>query len=166
VSETKAEQETLTLADVEMAVAELARLLARVKQAEGRCSELIAQAQANLQVETAKDREMEAIYLAALEDWAKQHRGEWGKAKSLKLAGGRIGFRDKPESLKAVGKGGWKAAVERVKRVLGAAFVRTEEEVDRDAIKAAKLGPEKLRTAGLKLEGGETFFVETPEVEL
>ena len=157
--------EVLTLEDVQGAVTELARVRARIKQSEAITEQKIAQAKADLQAATASEREQEAVYLAVLEDWAKGARKEWAPAKSLKLAGGRIGFRDHPPALKTVGKGGWEAAVERVKRVLGAAFIRTKEEVDRDAVKTAKFDKEKLRTAGLKLaEGVEEFYVETEEV--
>lgn len=157
--------EVLTRADVEKAMADLAWLRARVKQAEGRCDEEIAKAKTLLQLEVEPLLEDVELYEKVLEDWAATDRASWGKAKSLKLAGGTLGFRKDPPALRVVGKGGWKGAVERVKRVLGAAFIRTKEEVDRDAVHAAALDKKKLREAGLKLdEGGERFYVETEEV--
>lgn len=155
----------LTRTDVEKAMTDLAWLRARIKQAEGRCEEEVAKAKTLLQLEVEPLREDEELYLQVLEDWAATDRWTW-KAKSLKLTGGTLGFRKDPPALKVVGKGGWKGAVERVKRVLGAAFIRTKEEVDRDAVHAAGLDKQKLREAGLKLdEGGERFYVETEEVE-
>lgn len=156
----------LALDDAEGAVNRLARLRARIKKAEARCAERIAAAMEAARAETEEDRAVALVYEQGLEKWAARHRAEWGKAKSLKLAGGTIGFRKDPPALKTVGKGGWAAAVERVKRVLGEAFIRSKPEVDRDAVKAAGFDEAKLRTAGLKLaEGKEQFYVETQEVE-
>lgn len=103
-----------------------------------------------------------------LRSWSERNPDEFGTQKSLKLTHGVFGFRTGQNSLVTLGKTAWDKAVEKVRSVLGADFIRNKPEVNKEAILSAfsegKLEPEKLREAGLRVKKDEVFFIE-PKIE-
>lgn len=102
-----------------------------------------------------------------LEAWASNNPSEFEKRRSLDLTHGMIGYR----------MGNWKVdydrgiakkAVDILKGLGLTQFVRTKDEVDKDAIIASKTDDEimkKLKPVGIHVTQDETFFVAPKEEE-
>jgi len=106
------------------------------------------------------------IYSEQLRVWAEANPSEFGARKSLELTHGTIGWRVGMPKLVKKSKQTWEQLVGLVKDALGGGFIRTKEEVDREAIIAARetLPPAMLRQCGLAIAQEEAFFVE-PKME-
>lgn len=110
------------------------------------------------------------IGMKRLEQWATENPAEFGGKKSIDMLHGTLGFRTCPPALKTLSKWTMKTVLKALKDAGLTAFVRTKEEVDKDAILAehaakddageSRLPAEKLRTFGLQVKQDETFFVE------
>lgn len=106
------------------------------------------------------------LLLAKAERYADEHRGEIfpGKLKTAATELAEYGFRQSPPALKTLNrKWTWEAVLTAVKEQFGKRFVRTEEALQKDALKA-QLTAEQLAAVGLRIEQPETFGV-TPKVE-
>ena len=99
-----------------------------------------------------------------LRDWADSNPGLFGPARSIKLTHGTLGYRLGNWAVKLIR--GFKAdrAIALAKNVLGPAYVRTKEELDKELILAdrGKLSPDTLAGCGIRLEQAEAFYA-TPE---
>jgi phage host-nuclease inhibitor protein Gam len=82
---------------------------------------------------------------------------EKGKKKSIELRFGRAGIKISAPSLRPLKGWNW----DTVLAALSVDFIRTREEVDKQALKKAKLSPEALDAFGLKVHQSDTFFYET-----
>lgn len=137
---------------------------ARVKVAAARkrydeaMSQALAKATAALEQETATWALQEEALTAALERWARAERLTWGEARSVKLAGGTIGFRQgKDKLLIADDKAG-----ERVMELIGKEYVEVAVKPKIAEIKKLDLKKEDLARMGLELKPGEDkFYAET-----
>ena len=83
--------------------------------------------------------------------------------KTTTLTYGKMGRR-RSTALKPAGTRTWKQVLEAVKARNGGAFIRTKEEVDKEALR--KLSPEQLSAVGLQLEGDDVWFYEVDRVRL
>lgn len=108
---------------------------------------------------------------ALLETWASANPGEFPKdRKSIVMLHGILGYRTGTPKLKTLAKWTWDRVLEKLKELgdATAGFVRTKEEVNREAIIAAvsegRLLPEEARTVGVQVVQDEAFFVE-PKLE-
>ncbi len=82
------------------------------------------------------------------------------RAKSAFSAQGRFGFRDGQPTLCLLNKKwSWDMVLQRIKGALPQ-FVRTIEEVDKEAIKASKMADGDLAEIGLRIDAKERFFIE------
>ena len=99
-----------------------------------------------------------------LQQWAEASPEEFGDKKSIDFLHGRVGFRTGNPALKTLS--GW--TFKRVLEVIDRHFVRTKEELDKEAVLGAfareELLEKDLRTVGLRVVQEEAFFVE-PKVE-
>jgi len=94
-----------------------------------------------------------------LEEFATARRSDLGKAKSKRLVFGWLGFRGSTGLWLLPGQT-WETVLALVKDLPASVrkhLVRTKEEVDRAALRAAKLSEEELANFGLRLERWETF---------
>jgi phage host-nuclease inhibitor protein Gam len=103
-----------------------------------------------------------------LEAWALANPEEFGKAKSIEFLAGRIGFRTGTPKLTLLSRAwSWDKVLAAIQK-FGFQFVRTKEEVDKEAILAfaaaeadkARLDSKVLAPIGVKITQGESFFVE------
>jgi phage host-nuclease inhibitor protein Gam len=99
-----------------------------------------------------------------LQQWAESAPEEFDGKKSIDFLHGRIGFRTGNPALKTLS--GW--TFKRVLEVIERTFVRTKEELDKEAILSAharaELDDKSLRAVGLRVVQEEAFFVE-PKLE-
>jgi len=99
-----------------------------------------------------------------LQQWAEANTEEFGKAKSIELLHGRLGFRTGMPKLKTLAGWTW----DKVVGALDTAWVRIKREADKEGMLAAhqrgELDDADLRAAGVRVVQDESFFVE-PKAE-
>ena len=106
--------------------------------------------------------DLEAITEAAAE-WAARNPDEFGKRKSLGLTHGTIGWRIGQPTLKTQPGWTWDRVLE---KLTGAEewmrFIRIKSEVAKDLLLGERetLGPDTLKTLGVRVEQAEPFFIE------
>lgn len=104
---------------------------------------------------------------ALLESWASSNPDEFPKnRKSIEMLHGIVGYRTGTPKLKTLPKWTWDRVLERIKS-LGesvAAFVRTKEEVNKEALISAitegRLLTDEAKQLGVQVVQDESFFVE------
>lgn len=145
------------LGDLRVAIADIQALTAERDMA-------VAAASAKWEEFLDERKERRDELVAGLEGFYYEHLAEIEKdgAKHVQLANGVIGRRDNPAALKPLNrKWSWAAIANAVKAKFGLQYFRTAEpELNKEALKAAKLAVEELKQLGLKLEAGETFYAE------
>ncbi len=102
--------------------------------------------------------------MALIEQWASVHPEEFPKdSRSLVIDGNRLGYRLGQPQPKPMKKLTWKAVAERIKKA-GAkfenCFIRTKEEVNKEAILAARMEEGVLETIGIEIVQAETFYLD------
>lgn len=99
-----------------------------------------------------------------LRDWADSDPTLFDKSRSLKLLHGTIGYRLGNWAVKLIRGFKMERAIALAKTILGPAYVRTKEELDKDTVLAnrSQIPPAQLASCGLRLEQAEAFFA-TPE---
>lgn len=143
-------------------VDEIARLEVRVRSLEAKRDSAIqlVRIEHDKTIEGDKSRLTSLMKLAAT--YASSHRESLfiTGLKSAKSALAEFGFRSGTAAIKQLNK---KWTVEKVLeelRKLGK-YIRTVQEIDKEAIHAAKLSDVELAALGLRLDAGETFFVKS-----
>lgn len=109
-------------------------------------------------IEASKERQKALTKLAST--YADAHRLEvfGDKLKSAATALAKFGFREGNDTLKTLSrKWTWEKVLDNLKALKK--YVRTVEEIDKDALHNAKLTDAELATLGLRIDKGETFFI-------
>lgn len=105
--------------------------------------------------------------IALAEKYAETHRDELfpAKSKSAYTALASFGFRTNPPALKPLDKKwSWEKILKKLQELRLRKLIRTNDEVDKDAIKAAKMSDELLAQLGMKIVQPEEFYIE-PKVD-
>jgi phage host-nuclease inhibitor protein Gam len=104
--------------------------------------------------------------MALARDWAEAHPAEFGKARSIAMTHGDVGWRLGNPALKTLRGWTWDRVLERLKASLMAGYVRHKEEVDKAGLLAdrEKLTSQTLLGLGVQVVQEETFFIE-PRIE-
>lgn len=105
--------------------------------------------------------------LTAAEAWAASHPEEFGKAKSILMMHGKVGFRTGTPKLALLSKWTWARVLAAIEQ-LGFQFIRRTPEVDKESILAfyaadqnKELVQERVLTPiGVKVVQDESFYVE------
>ncbi len=94
--------------------------------------------------------------------WGEAHPEEFGGARSIDMGHGVVGWRLAPPALKTVDGWSWDLVKNKLKSLGATAYIRAHEEVNKQSLLADRdrLGPEKLREMGLRVEREDAFFVE------
>lgn len=95
----------------------------------------------------------------SLRAWAESNPTEFNGKKSLEMLSGTIGWRTSPPALKTAKGFTWAAVLGRLKDLGHWEFVRTKEEVNKEAILAAR-DAQNLKAMYLRIEQAEEFFVD------
>ena len=104
----------------------------------------------------------------SLGQWAEDNRPEFGKAKSMELTHGTIGWHINPPSVKQLS--GWKVddtiAAMQESAILSAKYLRMTPELNKSAILNDRetILPETLRACGLRIVQEEPFYAQ-PKIE-
>ena len=123
-------------------------------------AELVA-ARARYEADLAADGMTINEIAAMLHAWADGNAELFEEKKSLPMVHGTLKFQTGQPALKPVTGSTWEKALALVKRHLPD-FVRKKEEIDREAVLAARkeLGAEKLKLVGLMVDQAERFHYE------
>jgi phage host-nuclease inhibitor protein Gam len=100
--------------------------------------------------------------LLQIQAWAEANPAEFGKAKSIDMLHGVIGWRISTPALKTLSGWTWARVLEALKSLGHAAFIRTKDDIDKAAIigQRENLLDGDLRLFGCKIVSEESFFVE------
>jgi len=97
--------------------------------------------------------------LESLRAWAEAHPEEFGGKKTLEMLHGLIGWRMTPPALRPLRGVTWSAVLQRLKEMGKLQFVRIKEEVNREALLAAR-DAENLKALYCQVVQEDEFFVE------
>lgn len=159
--------EVATREQAEMVLAEHARLSAALEIILAELGEKIValNEQYEGQIELLRERIKSKTKL--LNTWADANPEEFGTKKSIEFIFGRLGYRTKPPSVKAV-QGKLDELIPTLKITM-AKWIREVAEIDKETILAdyrnKRFTDEDLLQYGIKVTQGETFFVE-PKLEI
>lgn len=94
--------------------------------------------------------------------WAEENPAEFGKLKSLDFVHAIIGFRTGTPTLKTLRGWTWDRVLEKLRGIGLLAYIRTKEEVNKQAllIDRESLGEDRLKEIGLHVKQEESFFIE------
>jgi phage host-nuclease inhibitor protein Gam len=102
-----------------------------------------------------------------LQTWAEANPAEFEKRKSIETPCGKLGFRTGTPKLGLLNrKWTWETVLQRMRSIRGfwGGYIRTKEEIDKDALLAAKaagmLDDQALADSGMKVTQEEAFYVE------
>lgn len=151
------------LTALDEAAIEYRRLAAKVASTRLKIEKKIADIQAEFAAELNADIDAMADVFADIQSWAILNKEErFSDAKSMQAAGATIGFRKSPPSIKQMR--GVKAdhSIERLRGLAGDKYVRTIEEINKEALLAdqKELGATFFTKAGLVVDQDEKFFVD------
>lgn len=98
-----------------------------------------------------------------IEMFCLEHRDEFMIVKTKPLNYGLVSFRLTTPKLNLLKGFTWETALKLFKKLGMTEFVRTKEELDKDAVKAKLTEPRDLAEVGLAITQGETFYYEVFE---
>lgn len=154
-----------TRAEFDSAMDTIATLQVRLRILEGKRDKDIQRARDAHAPEIDAASDQLKATLALAEKYAAEHRAEIcppGR-KSNESALAVFGFRLGNPTLKTLSKRWtWESVLEAVRTKFKGRFVRTKEELDKDALKA-QLDDEQLASVGCRIEQREDFYVEAKE---
>jgi phage host-nuclease inhibitor protein Gam len=159
-----------TLSDCDDALRRIALLDIELEKIEGDCNWVIAAAKRDAERAAKSKVEQRARLVAELELFFEAHKRELTHDhanRTVELLYGQAGWRLSPPALKiarGVKIGGkratWAGLVALVKEKLGIEYVRVEESVKKDEIKAAGFDDDELLAAGLAVQQDDEWWFE------
>lgn len=162
---TRIKSQPLTRDEFFAAIDQIATLQTQARLLTARRDKQIQRIQDEFQPDVSDVTERIKARLALAEQYADTHRDELfpGKVKTAETELASYGYRLHPPALKLLNrKWSWDAVVEAAKRAFPGRFVRSEETLQKDSLKA-ELSDEELLSVGLRIDQVETFGV-TPKV--
>ncbi|MDP4176289.1 MAG: host-nuclease inhibitor Gam family protein [Bacteroidota bacterium] len=154
-----------TFADVNYALKMIATQKAYIAKKEAEMNDKIYIIKEKYEEETI-DAQREVDNLTTdVEAYCIKNKTDFEKSRSRVLGFGTVGFRNNPPKVTTLNrKYNLKTSLELVKRLFKKKYVRTKEELDKEAIladyAAKTLDDKKLAGVGLKIDQDETFFCE------
>ena len=151
--------------DAEKAIGEIGGITRDMARLEADMNDAIAAAKAKAEEAAAPLRGRVAVLTEGLKVWAEANRDaltNGGRTKTAVLGAGKLFWRLRPPSVRI---SGMDRVIEAIKALGLAAFLRTKEEVNKEALLA---DPDKARLiAGVSIgTAGEDFVVEPLEAEI
>lgn len=154
-----------TFDDVAYALGVMAKHQALIKKKEGAMNEKITALKRRFEEETSDaNAELEQLKIQ-VEDFCNKNQSAFDKQRTMVFVTGKVGFRTNPPKITQLNRKFTVAAsIELIKRVFRGSYIRIREEIDKDLIlvdyRNKKLTDQKLAGVGLRVDQGETFFVE------
>lgn len=154
--------DSISLEQAEAHFADFATTDAKINQLTAKMDVELTKIREKYQDKLAELGEQREAAFEYLQHYAQSNPDHFVKRKSLEMAHGVIGFRTGTPSLKTLKGFTWASVLNLVKNYLPD-FVRTKEEVNKEAILDQRDEPEikgKLTQCGMKVEQSEGFYVE------
>lgn len=152
-----------TLAEAEELLARIGRQQREVQRIETRMADLLARTKAGYEAKAAPIVEAIEADLVALHAWAEAHRGTLLEKdrKSARVASGELGWRTSPPTVRVTGV---RSVLENLKKLGLSRFIRTKEEVDKEAIRRE---PDAVKSVkGVSVTQQEEFWVKPFESQI
>lgn len=158
-----------TREEMECLVGEIALLKTAERAAKADMDEEIKACKDGFLTTFTEIEERLAVLLPQARAWAEFNPAEFGKAKSIAMLHGTIGWRLNTPSLKTAAGWTWDRVLEKI-QAMGAAmsgFVRTKEEVNKQLIidRRDDIGADALKSIGLRIVQEDEFYVEPNHTE-
>ncbi|MCS7054083.1 MAG: host-nuclease inhibitor Gam family protein [Ignavibacterium sp.] len=155
--------------DVEIALGELTKQLSFIQKQEAILNKKITEARKKFDEDVADAQQIVDVIKNDIEQFCIKNKNEFEGKRSMEFKYGKIGFRINPPKVSQLNRKYTVATtLELVKKVFKGLYIRIKEEIDKDIILAdyreGKLNDKKLASVGLKIDQGETFFIE-PNIE-
>jgi phage host-nuclease inhibitor protein Gam len=97
--------------------------------------------------------------------YCEANKSSFEKQRTMKFSSGEIGFRNNPPKVLQLNrKYNTQTSIELIKKIFGVDdYIRVKEEINKDSLltdyAAKELGDSQLASVGLKIDQGETFFI-------
>jgi len=148
-----------TPAEVAAYVAEAARLKAEEARLKAEMDARLHRVREQYQQQLAALAAQLRGYIEALHDWAEAHPEYFRRRRSLDFPSGVIGYRITPPAIRPVRGWTWAEVLARLRERGRRQYIRIREDVDREALLAAR-DTEDLAEYGLRIVQRDEFFVE------
>jgi phage host-nuclease inhibitor protein Gam len=151
--------------DVDQALLKLAKAQTLIQHEEAVMNDAAQRLRDAFDKSTADARQQKAALEADIEAYCIENKDEFEAKKSRELVHGIVAFRTAPPAVKLLNrKYNWKTALELLRKLRLAKYIRTTYEVDKEALLTAnaaeEITDEKLAACGLKIDQGETFSID------
>lgn len=154
-----------TFNDVSYALGIIAKRMAFVKKKEADMNEKINAIRQKFDVDTAEAQTEIDLLKTDIEKFCLDHKSEFDQTRTLEFTTGKVGFRTNPPKVLQLNKKFTIATtLELIKKIFKGAYIRIKEEIDKDALlsdyRNKTIADDKLASVGLRIDQGETFFIE------
>lgn len=151
-----------TREEAEALVGEIAALKNFEAQTKAMMDQRLQEVRQEYEVQLASANNDLVVPLLRIQAWAEANPDLFEKTKSIEMLHGRVGWRIGNPTLKPASGFTWAKVLERLKALGHAVFIRTVDEVDKEAILSARenLLDGDLRQMGVKVVREESFFVQ------
>lgn len=151
--------------DIEKQLLEYARADAFISKKEAELNAKIQNLKEKFDDETKEVRATKNLIENEIYSFCVQHKADFIKQRTMQLIYGKIGFRINPPKVNLLNrKYNIKTAIELIKKIFGEKYIRTKEEIDKEAILSdyaqEVIDDSKLAGVGLRVDKDETFFIE------
>jgi phage host-nuclease inhibitor protein Gam len=154
--------------DVEHKLLEFAGLESKIAEAEARMNSEIQDIRDDYETKTSEARARKEMIEKQILTFCDANKLDFEKVRSRDMVHGTVGFRTNPKKVSLLNrKYNWETVIQLLKKFKwGKDYLREITEVDKEAIIAATSGDDpilsdnKLAAVGVKVDQGETFYLE------
>lgn len=149
--------------EMEWVVGEICALTIKSDALVVQMDEYIQEVRERYQTDLTAIKEKLPPLMALAQDWAEANPSAFGQNKSIEMTHGTVGFRTGMPTVKTLAGWTWAKVLVAVKSLRLVSYIRTYEEIDKDAIIADRktILQETLRQMGLRIKQEESFFVDS-----
>jgi phage host-nuclease inhibitor protein Gam len=168
----KTDHHTLeTFEEVDQALLRIGQSESRIAKAEAQMNAKIQELRDAFEQQTAEDRSTKIALEKDVETFCLTHKPEFDATRTKQLVHGTVGFRTTPPKVGFLNrKYNAQTAVELIKKILKGLYVRTVEEINKEAIltdyAAREITDDQLAAVGLRVDQSEKFSYEVKWDEL
>lgn len=157
--------------DISYALGIVAKKTGDIKKKEAALNAKVNDLRQKFDLDTVEDKTEIEMLNKDIENFCMLHKTEFDQTRTLQFKTGKVGFRTNPPKVMQLNKKFSVAStIELVKKILKGAFLRVKEDLDKDAIltsyRSGEVDDKKLASVGLRIDQGETFFIEPAWEEL
>lgn len=151
--------------DVADALVELGKRETVIAKKEADMNKKLQEVKDKFMGETLTERTEADFIKQKVEEFCLVNKAEFQKVRSKDFAHGVIGYRNNPPKVTMLNrKYNIKTVLELLKRIFKGDYIRSKEEIDKEAILASystgEVNDAKLASVGLKIDQDETFFID------